>query len=131
MRSPILVTGAAGRTGAVGRTVTELLLKQGKAVRAMVLQAPFILLIVLALLPRNLAVIGVGQRWNNSMKGDSDREIAIFTQALKLSSQEREAFLQRSCGGDEELQRKVEALLKAHGRLGNFLEEPPSGATVD
>ncbi len=31
-----LVTGAAGRIGAVGRTVTELLLKQGKAVRAMV-----------------------------------------------------------------------------------------------
>src|SRR6202040_2330069 len=36
MGNPILVTGAAGRVGAVGRTVTELLLKQGKAVRAMV-----------------------------------------------------------------------------------------------
>src|SRR5580704_12141462 len=36
MVNPILVTGAAGRVGAVGRTVTELLLKQGKAVRAMV-----------------------------------------------------------------------------------------------
>src|SRR5258706_1645602 len=36
MASPILVTGAAGRVGAVGRTVSELLLKQGKAVRAMV-----------------------------------------------------------------------------------------------
>jgi uncharacterized protein YbjT (DUF2867 family) len=36
MTTPILVTGAAGRVGAVGRTVTELLLKQGKAVRAMV-----------------------------------------------------------------------------------------------
>ena len=36
MASSILVTGAAGRVGAVGRTVTELLLKQGKAVRAMV-----------------------------------------------------------------------------------------------
>jgi len=36
MAIPILVTGAAGRVGAVGRTVTELLLKQGKAVRAMV-----------------------------------------------------------------------------------------------
>src|SRR6476619_6539887 len=34
--SPILVTGAAGRVGAVGRSVTELLLAQGKAVRAMV-----------------------------------------------------------------------------------------------
>src|SRR5260370_3119705 len=36
MANSILVTGAAGRVGAVGRTVTGLLLKQGKAVRAMV-----------------------------------------------------------------------------------------------
>ena len=36
MANPILVTGAAGRVGAVGRTVTELLLKHGKAARAMV-----------------------------------------------------------------------------------------------
>ena len=35
MANPILVTGA-GRVGAVGRTVTELLLKQGKAARVMV-----------------------------------------------------------------------------------------------
>jgi nucleoside-diphosphate-sugar epimerase len=32
----ILVTGAAGRVGGVGRAVTELLLQQGKTVRAMV-----------------------------------------------------------------------------------------------
>ena len=36
MANPILVTGAAGRAGGVGRTVTELLLKEGKKVRAMV-----------------------------------------------------------------------------------------------
>jgi len=36
MANPILVTGAAGRTGGVGRTIAELLLKQGNAVRAMV-----------------------------------------------------------------------------------------------
>src|ERR1700736_6652271 len=36
MPNPILVTGAAGRVGAVGRTVTELLLNRGEAVRAMV-----------------------------------------------------------------------------------------------
>ena len=35
-QKPILVTGAAGRVGAVGRTVTELLLERGKKVRAMV-----------------------------------------------------------------------------------------------
>jgi uncharacterized protein YbjT (DUF2867 family) len=36
MATPILVTGAAGRVGGIGRSVTELLLKQGRAVRAMV-----------------------------------------------------------------------------------------------
>jgi nucleoside-diphosphate-sugar epimerase len=36
MANPILVTGAAGRVGEVGRTVTALLLQQGNAVRAMV-----------------------------------------------------------------------------------------------
>jgi nucleoside-diphosphate-sugar epimerase len=36
MANPILVTGAAGRVGGIGRMITELLLKQGKAVRAMV-----------------------------------------------------------------------------------------------
>src|SRR4051794_10363220 len=36
MATPILVTGAAGLVGGVGRTVVELLLKQGKAVRSMV-----------------------------------------------------------------------------------------------
>src|SRR5215475_1695656 len=36
LANPVLVTGAAGRVGAIGRTVTELLLKQGETVRAMV-----------------------------------------------------------------------------------------------
>ena len=36
MANPILVTGAAGRIGGVGRIITDLLLKQGQAVRAMV-----------------------------------------------------------------------------------------------
>src|SRR5881398_3371311 len=36
MATPILVTGAAGRVGGVGRAIVELLLERGKAVRAMV-----------------------------------------------------------------------------------------------
>jgi NADP-dependent 3-hydroxy acid dehydrogenase YdfG len=36
MANLILVTGAAGRVSGIGRTVTELLLQQGRAVRAMV-----------------------------------------------------------------------------------------------
>ena len=35
-KQPILVTGAAGRVGAIGRTLTQLLLSNGHAVRAMV-----------------------------------------------------------------------------------------------
>jgi nucleoside-diphosphate-sugar epimerase len=34
MAIPILVTGAAGRVGGIGRMVTNLLLKQGKAARS-------------------------------------------------------------------------------------------------
>ena len=59
------------------------------------------------------------------MKDDSEREIAVFTEALKLPVRQRDAFLERSCAGDQELRRKVEALLKAHDRLGNFMEERP------
>jgi eukaryotic-like serine/threonine-protein kinase len=61
------------------------------------------------------------------MNGDSDREVAIFTEALKVSPQERDAFLDRRCGEDEEMRRRLEALLKAYDELGNFLEEPPTG----
>jgi hypothetical protein len=71
------------------------------------------------------------ERFDHTMKGDSDRDIAIFTRALKVSPQERDAFLERSCDGDEELRRKVESLLRAHDRLGDFLEEPPTGTPVD
>jgi len=59
------------------------------------------------------------------MNDDTDREMAIFTGATKLPIYERAPFLDVACGGDENLRRKVEALLKAHDRIGNFLEEPP------
>jgi hypothetical protein len=56
---------------------------------------------------------------------NSDREIAIFTEALRVPPGERDGFLERSCGGDRDLRRKVEALLRAHDKLGHFMEEPP------
>ena len=65
------------------------------------------------------------------MKGDSEREVAIFTQALKVPRSERDAFLDEACGGDENLRNKVEALLKAHHRLGSFLEKPPGAQPND
>ncbi len=65
------------------------------------------------------------------MKGDPGREVVVFTEALKVSVQERVAFLDLLCAGDEKLRRKVEALLRAHARLGNFLEEPPTETSVE
>jgi hypothetical protein len=62
------------------------------------------------------------------MKGDSDREVVVFTEALRVSVEERSAFLELACAGDEDLRHKVEALLRAHDRVGGFLEEPPAGS---
>ncbi len=61
-----------------------------------------------------------------SMSGNAEREVAVFTEALKIPVQDRSAFLERRCAGDDNLQRKVEALLRAHDRIGSFLEEPPT-----
>jgi len=61
------------------------------------------------------------------MDDNADHELALFTEALKLPFQERAAFLNNACAGDQELRNKVEALLKAHDRVGKFLEEPPTG----
>ena len=61
------------------------------------------------------------------MNDDAGREVAVFTEAIKVPRQQRGAFLDQACGRDEELRRKVEALLSAHDRVGNFLEEPPTG----
>jgi len=54
------------------------------------------------------------------------REVDVFTEALKVPAVKRAAFLHEACRGDENLRLKVEALLRAHKRLGNFLEEPPT-----
>ena len=59
------------------------------------------------------------------MKNDVGREMVVFTEAIKIARQQRASFLDNACGGDEDLRRKVEALLRAHDRIGNFLEEPP------
>ena len=59
------------------------------------------------------------------MKGNSEQEAVVFTEALRIPVEERSAFLERACAGDENLRRKVEALLRAHDRIGTFLEEPP------
>jgi hypothetical protein len=64
------------------------------------------------------------------MKEDADSELAIFTEAVKVPLQDRAAFLNNASGGDENLLRRVEALLKAHDRLGDFLEDPPGASML-
>lgn len=58
------------------------------------------------------------------MSADPSREMAIFTGAVGLAVEQRIAFLDRVCGGDEPLRRKVLALLQAHERVGDFLANP-------
>jgi tetratricopeptide (TPR) repeat protein/serine/threonine protein kinase len=52
----------------------------------------------------------------------------IFWNALQLTSEEeRGAYLERACGGDDELRRVVEKLLRAQPKAAAFLEQPYSG----
>lgn len=48
----------------------------------------------------------------------------VFEQALELALDQRPAFLQSSCDGDEELRREVESMLDAHMRAGSFMDQP-------
>src|SRR5215831_2795784 len=56
------------------------------------------------------------------MKATTGEE-TIFAAALALPPEERAACLDKECGGDADLRRRVEALLNAHAGA-TFLEEP-------
>src|SRR5881397_2901017 len=59
------------------------------------------------------------------MTGKSGRDIEVFTEAVQLPIAERAAFLDRACAGDEDLRRRIEALLRSNDRAGAFLEQLP------
>jgi eukaryotic-like serine/threonine-protein kinase len=46
-----------------------------------------------------------------------------FEQALDLGAEERSAFLEQACKGDDELRREVESLLNAHAQAGTFIDD--------
>lgn len=48
----------------------------------------------------------------------------VWDQALELSRDERSAFLDCACAGDEELRDEVASLLAAHDACATFIEEP-------
>jgi tetratricopeptide (TPR) repeat protein/tRNA A-37 threonylcarbamoyl transferase component Bud32 len=52
-------------------------------------------------------------------------EEAIFEEALSRSREERAAFLHEACAGRPELHGAVVALLAAHEKAGNVLDQPP------
>jgi serine/threonine protein kinase len=55
------------------------------------------------------------------------RDEAIFEAALKLPVDQRASYLQNTCGDDEQLRARVEALLRAHQESGEFLASPAAG----
>jgi nicotinamidase-related amidase len=60
-----------------------------------------------------------------------DRDVEIFTEALRLPPGERAAYLQRACSSDGEMRRRVEALLQTHDQIGDFLEQPPQNTAIE
>ncbi len=62
------------------------------------------------------------------MSNAPHRDVAVFTEALRLPADERAAFVEQACGGDEELRQKVHGLLDAHHQVGDFLEHSIQGS---
>src|SRR6516162_6818167 len=61
-------------------------------------------------------------------------EFDLFIAALERDDPaERDAYLAQACGGDADLRRRVERLLRLHGQAGSVLEPPAiaPGETVD
>src|ERR1700682_1266654 len=57
------------------------------------------------------------------MVTDQNKAKSIFLHAVEIASDaERQAYLQAQCKEDEVLQREIEALLRHHKRIGEFLE---------
>ena len=63
---------------------------------------------------------------------DADEHLmTVFTAALDCGTAgEREAYLDRACAGTPGLRERVEALLRAHNRGGNFLGGTPADQTA-
>jgi eukaryotic-like serine/threonine-protein kinase len=57
-----------------------------------------------------------------------NREEAIFDAARQVPAATRGEYLRQACAGDDELRRRVEALLDAYEQAGGFLDEPTGNA---
>src|SRR5205823_5493489 len=55
----------------------------------------------------------------------------IFHAAVALPSNERAAYLERTCGGNNSLRHAVESLIKSHEETGNFVDVPAYQAAAE
>ena len=54
----------------------------------------------------------------------------IYHAAARLPGDQRAAFLEQACEGNETLRRELESLIEAHDRAGDFLEAPALGVAA-
>src|SRR4029077_10032477 len=65
------------------------------------------------------------ERGRNLMKAARWKKVFdLFQSAVERSPEERAAFLDESCHGDEGMRREVESLLTSHECAENFIEVP-------
>src|SRR5262245_55186964 len=63
------------------------------------------------------------------MNATHDQAKSIFLTAAEIASaQEREAYIEAQCGGDQSLREEVHELLRHDRQLGSFLEVPAFAA---
>ena len=62
------------------------------------------------------------ERWNHVDK--------LLQSALDRPAAERDVFLRRACGGDDQLEQEVRSLLAAHDRADSFLAAPAIGVAA-
>src|SRR5262249_42038316 len=60
---------------------------------------------------------------NRSMNQANKLEVAVFGAALQLPADQRAAYLEKACGTDSDLRRRVENLLGAADRAGTFMRQ--------
>jgi hypothetical protein len=60
-----------------------------------------------------------------------DQIKAVFLAALDTPTDQRSAYLDQACGGDSEVRRRVEALLRAHDEPDRLLDHPAWGPTPE
>jgi len=71
------------------------------------------------------------RRERTTMAANEARVEVLFNEARAIASpEERAAFLNRGCAGDDALRARVEELLAAHDLTGDVLDRPPQAAGI-